>query len=212
MAYRGILRLGFHSNSTTMMIGDATATPPTYPTVPSMVEDKYTMSSHFIGLGAGMEWRRGKTRLQGFYGADAMIWLAGSKDKYTYGNALATGTTPVAVNAATTSNFGSNFTTDTYGNTARVTEMSYGKTFGIGVRGFIGCEYFIVPKISIGAEFGWGIGYSMNGTGDTDIESNNGTTVGSQKLESGKSSSLVLDTDRNVFGTANGSLRMNFHF
>ena len=212
-AYRAIVRLGMTSSSQTAMIADATqTTAPTYPNLPAMKEDKAKMGSHFIGLGAGMEMRRGKTRLQGFYGADFMFWISGSKNTYEYGNTLSTGGTPVGVGSST--NFGTNITTDTYGNAARITEWKSGSTIGIGVRGFIGAEYFIVPKISIGAEFGWGIGYSMTGASSTSMESIGGApaSVGTQVIDGTKSSSLTLDTDRNVFGTGNGSLRLNFHF
>jgi hypothetical protein len=212
-AYRAILRLGMTSNSQTAMIADATqTTPPTYPNLPTMKEDKFKAGSHFIGLGGGLEWRRGKTRLQGMYGVGGMLWIAGSSQKYEYGNALSTGATPVGVGSST--NFGSNITTDTYGNAARVTEWKSGMTFGIGVRGFVGVEYFIVPKISIGGEFGWGIGYSMVGASSTSTESIGGApaAVGTQTVEGNKSSSLMLDVDRNAFGTGNGTLRLNFHF
>ena len=73
-----------------------------------MVEDKQTVNSNFIGLGAGLEKRRGNGRLQGIYGADALIWSQGGKSKYEYGNALsASGTVVVANNGATTTDFGS---------------------------------------------------------------------------------------------------------
>lgn len=215
MAYRGILRIGMNSSKSVADIADATVTTaPTYPNLPSMKEDEMKSSSSFIGLGAGIEMRRGKTRLQGFYGADAMVWHSGAKQTYTYGNALAASGTVVTVNSGTTTNFGSNMTTDTYGNSARVLENKIGATTGFGVRGFIGCEYFILPKISVGAEFGWGFGITMTGEGSTDIESVGGSpaSVGKQTLVTGKSSALMLDVDRNAFGTGNGSLRMNFHF
>jgi hypothetical protein len=218
-AMRGIVRIGFNSMSHTAEIADATqTTAPTYPNLPSMKDDKFKAGNHFIGLGAGMEMRRGKTRLQGFYGVDAMLWVSGSSQKYTYGNALSASGTVVTANSGTSTDWsalgGNNLTTDSYGNGARVTSWKSGMTFGIGVRGFIGCEYFILPKISIGAEFGWGIGYTMTGQSTTEIESVGGAgpSVGTQTTKGGKSSSLMLDTDRNAFGTGNGSLRMNFHF
>lgn len=214
-AYRAILRIGMTSNKSVAMIADATVTTaPTYPNLPSMKEDEMKSGSNFIGIGGGMEWRRGKTRLQGFYGGDLMIWSSGSKQSYTYGNALAASGTVVTVNPGTTTNFGSNLTTDTYGNSARVLEYKAGRTTGFGVRGFIGCEYFILPKISVGAEFGWGLGIAMTGASSTEMESVGGSpaSVGTQTIEGGKSSSLMLDVDRNAFGTGNGSLRMNFHF
>jgi hypothetical protein len=219
MAYRGILRIGMTSMTYKNQIADASNTSAvTYPNLPPMKEDVFKNGSHFIGLGGGIEMRRGKTRLQGMYGVDGMLWLSGSSMKYTYGNALSTGGTPVGVSAATTTDFsamgGTNLTTDAYGNAARVTEWKSGMTFGIGVRGFIGAEYFVLPKLSIGAEFGWGIGYSMTGASSTTVESIGGSpaAVGTITTDGNKSSTLMLDTDRNVFGTGNGSLRLNLHF
>jgi hypothetical protein len=76
---------------------------------------EYNQLSMIAGL--GKEWRRGSTRLQGFYGMDALMHFdSGAK----------------------------------IGDGDR--EKS---TFGIGARGFIGCEYFVLPKISIGLEYGY---------------------------------------------------------
>ncbi|MFL5763164.1 MAG: hypothetical protein ACJ77K_04420 [Bacteroidia bacterium] len=226
-AYRVLVRLGFTSTSTKAMIGDASATGTlTYPAVPAMKEDKMKSGNTNIGIGVGKEMRRGKTRLQGVYGADAMIWMSSSKQKYEYGNALSnSATAPVAVGAGTTTNFGSNIGTDTYGNAARTTVNKSGMTFGIGVRAFIGAEYFIFPKISVGAEYGWGIGYQMTGKGKKTVESlDSGTNaVGTQDTQTSGSSKFGFDTDINngtLFGfhgsgsgsTGSGSLRVTFHF
>jgi hypothetical protein len=215
-AYRGIVRIGFSSTKQKAMISDATVTtPPTFPELPKMVEDKQTVNSNFIGLGAGLEKRRGNGRLQGIYGADLLIWSQGGKSKYEYGNALSASGTVVVANFATTTDFGSNnLTTDTYGNGARMTEAKSGRSFGVGVRAFVGCEFFIAPKISLGAEFGWGLGFQSVGSSVTTTESVGGAgpSVGVQEIESGKSSSLILDVDRNAFGTGNGALKLNFYF
>lgn len=223
-AYRAIVRLGMHSAKTTAPIVDASiTTPPVYPTVPSMKEDVWKMSSRYIGLGAGMEMRRGKTRLQGFYGADALIWLSGMKNTFEYGNALSvSATAPVGVGSstdfgATATSTGSNLAgvTDTYLNPARITEDKKGSTFGFGVRGFIGAEYFIFPKISIGAEYGWGIGLSKTGATSQTKESIGGTpaSVGTQTTETKKSGSFGLDTDINGgAGTGTASLKITLHF
>lgn len=212
MAYRGILRIGVTSTSNRQFVADDNVTTaPTFPTPNQQVEDKYKRSSNFIGLGAGLEWRRGKTRLQGFYGADAMFWMSGAKDSYTYGNDYsATNTNP------TTYNFGSNQNPAYSNYGGRVISEKTGTQIGFGVRGFIGAEYFIVPKISIGAEFGWGFGFSQTGEGRAVVESQNPTTPGGGEdidyTTTGKQGGLMLDTDRNAFGTGNGSLRLNFHF
>src|ERR1700739_3877599 len=84
-AYRGIVRIGFDNKGTSANIAAVTTgAPPTFPATSPMVTDKKSYSSNFIGLGGGIEMRKGKTRLQGYYGADAMIWFSGAHDKYTY--------------------------------------------------------------------------------------------------------------------------------
>lgn len=121
-AYRASIRLGFGSNTQKAQIADATVTTaPTYPALPSYKEDKFKSSNTNIGLAVGLEKRRGKTRLQGIYGAEFGLGIATSGQKYTYGNDLnPNGTPPVTV--ANSTNFGTNITTDTYGNAARVTK------------------------------------------------------------------------------------------
>lgn len=223
-AYRVLVRIGFTNETTKAMIADATVTTaPVYPAVPSMVEDKFKVRNTKIAVGLGKEFRRGKTRLQGYYGADAMIWIASGKTLYDYGNALST--SPAVGVAGNSTNFGSNLVNDSYGNAARVTETKSGMTFGLGVRGFIGAEYFIFPKISIGAEYGWGIGFQTTGKGKTTVESIGGTTpaVGSIETETSGSSKFGFDTDMNnntIFGwngsgtgvNGSGSMRVTFHF
>jgi hypothetical protein len=209
MAYRAGIRIGMSSNKGAGMVGDdAVTTAPVYPALPQTVEDTWKMSSTNIGLTGGIEMRRAFGRLQGFYGGELGIALGSSKSTYTYGNSV------VPANGfPTTSNFGSNITTDTYGNTARVTESKGGSFFGFGLRGFIGAEYFVLPRIAVGGEFGWGLMFGSNGASSTTIESTDGTTSGTQTIEGTKSSGFGLDTDNmnSVFGPA-ASLRMTFHF
>lgn len=218
-AYRAILRIGLNSWTDVQKTAQPVSTPPTYPTLPTMVDDKAKASNTFIGLGAGYEMRRGKTRLQGYYGADAMFWMSSSKKKYTYGNATLSpsGTPPVTVGDSHNWNgdavFGDNITTDPYGNAARVTEWKSGSTIGFGVRGFVGAEYFIFPKISIAGEFGWGIGITTGAKTSTTTESISGTNTSAITVEGGKSGgSFRIDTDQNKFGTGTGTLRLNLHF
>lgn len=218
-AYRASVRLGFDNTSTKTMTADrAATTAATFPDLPAMVENKHSRSNTNIGISVGIEKRRGKTRLQGVYGAEAGIFMGSNKDKYTYGNALvAGGTTPVGVSATGDAmNGGANVgMNDTYGNAARVTLRKSGTSLSIGVRGFVGAEYFVAPKISIGGEFGWGIGFGMSGKSKTTTESIGGATpaVGEQTVEGAKSSTFMLDTDNmNTFFGPSGTLRLNLHF
>ena len=68
----------------------------------------------------GKEWRKGTTRLQGYYGVDGLVGLVSPAKKQ----------------------FG----------------------FGIGAQGFAGVEYFIFPKVALGAQYTYGVGleYASN--------------------------------------------------
>lgn len=209
MAYRASVRIGFGSTGMSGMVTQTGAAAPTYPALGTTVEDTYKSGYSNIGLAGGIEYRKGSGRLVGFYGGELGIMFASSSESYSYGNAVvaADGTIPA------TTDFGSNLTTDTYGNSARVLSSKGGATFGLGIRGFIGAEYFILPKMSLGGEFGWGIGFMSQGASSYETESTDGSTVGTQVIEGTGTSTFGLDTDMNntVFGPA-GSLRLTFHF
>lgn len=210
MAYRGTLRLGFTSAGNVVLVAEEGATAPTYPEVPSLVENKMKMSSTNIALAGGIEWRKGEGRLQGIYGGEVGIGLSSAKTSYEYGNEI---DPAVGVNTSR-DDFGTgNITSDTYFNNARVLETSSGASFGIGVRGFVGAEYFVLPKVSLGGEFGWGIVFSTSGSSKVTLESTDGSIVGEQELEGSKSSSFGVDTDNvnTLFGPA-GALRVAFYF
>lgn len=210
MAYRATVRIGLTSGSDVVLVAEEGATPPTYPDLPSLVENKMRMSSTNVGVAAGIEWRKGQGRLQGIYGGEFGIGITSSSTRYEYGNEI---DPAVGVNGFR-DDFGTgNITTDTYGNTARVLEMKSGATFGVGARGFIGAEYFLLPKLSLGGEFGWGLVFTTSGSSKELRESTNGTIVGEQEVEGSKSSSFGVDTDNNntLFGPA-GVLRVSFYF
>ena len=104
-----------------------------------------------LKLGYGHEYRRGHNRLQGFYGYEAMIGLfRGNSNnpnqywsyEFDYEEMWQAGMGDYFQNRTT-----------------------YGMGFSIGGRAFIGVEYFAAPKISLGAEFGWGFGLEMQGRG-----------------------------------------------
>lgn len=228
-AYRAGIRLGFGNKKWANEIGvplSSTATPATYPNLDPTTEDTYKWSYNNIVLTGGLEMRRGKTRLQGYYGGEVLIGFGGVKDTWEYGNALSSGTAPdptITVGSDDTDwgamGMTSNYMTDPSGTNARLLEQKV-STMMIGLRGFIGVEYFILPKISIGAEYGWGFGMTSEKT-TRSMESNQlvGTAfaVGSFDTET-KVSGMAIDTDindmTNPAGTlgATGSLNIIFHF
>ena len=122
-AYRVVANLGFGSNNLTNGDINGNGTP-----------EFATYKSSTINLSAGLgkEWRRGSTRLQGFYGADALVGF--SSTKWTETNII-----------------GPN---DSY---------STGTSINFGVTGFIGAEYFLFPKMSVGAQYNYGLQIKSNG-------------------------------------------------
>lgn len=172
-AYRAGVRLGFSTESN----------PPLSPT---SIDDKVTVTSSNIGLSLGKEFRKGKTRLQGFYGAEAGLNLSSTSTTNKYGTAISASNSP------------------------RVTEFKGGMGFDVGVRGFIGAEYFIIPKVAIGGEFGWSVGLSTTGESETTREV---FSAAATTTKVAGSSSLCFDNDHqnSIFGPS-GTIRLTLHF
>jgi len=230
MAYRASLRIGFGSNTDKVMVADRSvdpSAPSTWPALGAEVENKGKWSSMNVGLAVGLEKRRGFGRLQGYYGAELGFNLMSNGSKYEYGNALTASNSAVNVDITgadamgTGSNYVAGGDVDGTGaaNDYRVTETKSGLGFGIGLRGFIGAEYFVLPRLSIGGEFGWGLAFMSQGASSTTYETEGTTATGTieqietRTMEGSKSSSFGVDTETNtsMFGAA-GSLRMVFHF
>jgi hypothetical protein len=162
-----------------------------------------SLTSNNIVLGAGIQKWRGKGRLKGYYGAEAMIGLGGATDtSYTYLKDL-------------------DATID-QGAGPQVTKYNSGSVFGIGVNGFIGVEYFFAPKMSLSAEYTWGIAFSSQGSDEIEYsvaENPSGTPVVSDKsTELGKESSFNVGVGNTVTpnvnnsGSGSGSIVLSFYF
>lgn len=127
------------------------------------VEDGAKFNGAYYSIAVGMEFRRGKERIQGYYGADLVFGKSKEKFDFTYGNAV------TEANQSPSRNFnvagtpysvaiGANPPTavvaaadPTYFTTSYITE-SFRKAVEIGVAGRVGVEYFVVPKLSFGGE------------------------------------------------------------
>jgi hypothetical protein len=147
--------------------------------------DEVKASGTNIGLAGGIEKRRGTTRLQGYYGAMAMLTYESSKLSTSY----------VKPNPVVSS------------------EISSGGTLGFGVRGFIGVEYFVLPKISIAGEFGWGLMFSNASAGSSTVKVENLDGTETTTTTDGESGSAFgIDTDNAAFGMSPAAVMINFHF
>ena len=169
-AYRFRVNLSLGSQSqTNLTVKDGQADPT------NTVEDKFTAKSTSIDLMVGKEFRKGSTRLQGFYGYQAMLGISGSSNKYSYGNDYS------AANPAPTSkDWGSNIN-----GANREISNKRGKTITLGVGGFAGVEYFLMPQMSIGGEFNYALGVGTTGKGSVESESWDGAAVQSTETETG---------------------------
>ena len=167
------------------------------------VEDEFVNSNFNVQLGGGMEWRRGKGRLMGVYGAEALVGLSTSSESYTYGNAITAG------NQAPTST--TNFSTGNSAPTSsRIISRTNPNSFNITALGFAGVEYFFAPQISIGAEFTLGLRYT--GTNRSEVvreewEANSGSVINVSDVNSDILTNFGIAT-----GVWGGSINLMFHF
>ncbi len=118
-----------------------------------MVLDTRNIDQGHYTLALGYEMRRGKGRIQGYYGLDLILRLQQSTGYfYSYGNGYSN------ANVIPTSyDWGTNLNAN-----QRVLDDGSTTTFGVGLRAFVGVEYFVAPKLSLGVEFGWGL--ALNST------------------------------------------------
>ncbi len=121
------------------------------PLAPQFVNDEVTTKLNLVHLGVGLEKRRGNSRVQGKYGGEVVFGYNKTNISYNYGNSI-------------TNQYN---TPETYNNiylngSERVINDYVDKGLYLGLRGFLGVEYFIGPKISIGGEFGYSVVYQWS--------------------------------------------------
>jgi hypothetical protein len=119
------------------------------------VQDLNKFKNSTYSIAAGIEFRKGENRIQGYLGADVLFGLEKQHYQFSYGNALtdvnqnptrtAYNNTPGGFpNAPDIANVG-------YWSTTFATE-SYMCSVLAGVAGRVGVEYFVVPQLSFGGE------------------------------------------------------------
>jgi len=120
------------------------------PLAPQFVEDVVTATSNQLHLGVGIEKLRGKSRVQGKYGAELVFGYEKYTTAYNYGNSI----TNEFNRPATYNNI--------YNGAERILNDYLDKGLYVGIRGFLGAEFFIGPKISLGGEFGYSFIYQWS--------------------------------------------------
>jgi hypothetical protein len=200
-AYRAGVRVGFLNSGITNHVIPKSGDPAKY------VDDKVSQTDINVMLLLGKEFRRGKGRVQGKYGAEATLVFSTSKASFTYGNGFETTyTTPVSTTwtvarAQTPAYSGQGAAS------SRPLSQNFGTNFGIGARAFVGIEYFMLPKLSIGGEFGYGLGIVALGKTSVSTESWTGTESKTTDLNLVGGHQFVLDNDN-----LDGSIMILFYF
>ncbi len=208
------------------------------------VDDEMAFSRTNILLVGGLEKRRGYGRLQGFYGAELGFGLNSGANDYTYGNDFSG---DYEVEHSSINNFNSLLNGNNAGNPTlhdpnstntgdpdniRRLRTEFRGSFTVGVRAFIGVEYFFAPKMSVGAEYGWGYAFTSGGKNiyadERFYNGQDGPTAVVEEYEvDGKDNSSVVGVDNNgstnqpfsnlsggstALAGGSGSIILLFHF
>jgi hypothetical protein len=190
-AYRLVVNVGLISDKTTTTSNNNPIPPAPAPLALITRDSIVSVSAFDIQLGFGKEWRRGKSRLQGFYGADALVGFNNGAKTTTEVNQVVTPAAPQPIvkrNSKQT--------------------IDNGSIFNFGLNGFVGAEYFIFPKMSLGAQYNWGVNLAFQGSGKTTINSStNGVAVPEVEIENAGKNTKI-----NLGGVGVTSINLTVHF
>lgn len=165
-------------------------------------EDKVIDKAHVMNNGMsfslGGEYRKGSRRVQGVFGAGILFAYSNNKTNYTWGNEM----TLVNQNPTSAFDYTSGYRT--------LEKFGYGTTLYLGVTGSAGVEWFVAPKISLGAEVNLTAYYVF---GAKEYVKSEGYNASLNQIET--RTDLVSPGNRAfIFGTESfgGALSMNFYF
>lgn len=114
--------------------------------------DQSKMSRNGASLMVGAEYRRGKRRVQGVFGMGLLFGLRNTKASYTYGNAL------TSLNQHPETAF-----TNVWSGAYRLDKQRTASDIFVGAMGSAGVEWFVAPKVSLGAEVNLSLYYIFGG-------------------------------------------------
>lgn len=177
------------------------------PLAPEFAEDEYTRGVSNFAIGAGLEKRKGNGRLQGIYGAELFVGFLSENRTVSYGNAMnADFTSPNSFN------FFGNINNLGGVNYSRTTESNLGNTFYAGARGYVGVEYFVAPRISIGGEVGYSFAFAYNGEASRTDETFDPGSLSAVKVETKLKRNNNLSTFGLGLDNLNAGLNLFFYF
>ena len=168
LAIRGALNLYYNNSITNAMVNNDLSTNPD-----DFLYDRATLSQSGLLVAAGLEMRRGSSRVQGVYGAEVYYGsLGGLKTQFDYANDITQSN-----QEPTSTNWWNSTMLPPPSLGYRIKEQKLESQSQVGLRLFAGVEYFIAPKVSLGGEFYWGVGYSWSARETLTFESYNPLTT-----------------------------------
>lgn len=167
------------------------------------VVDVQNVMKKDVDLFAGYEFRRGRGRVQGFYGGEVGFGYGGGKTTYDYGNPM----TELNQNPATT-----NFAGNIPAAGGRVTETKAGTALRASIGGFVGVEYFFAPQMSVGGEFNLAFVYRTLGQAENTVESFDAASNRIQTIKTRSRTASDVAGLTGVTTNATGSIFLMFHF
>lgn len=181
-AYRFLASVGFMNTKTDTLVPKQGST-----NTNEQVADETVDSKTSTLLGFGIQKWFGKSRVRGYYGGEAGFTLKTAKTKYDFGNELGAQN---PVNERTILN-------------------KQGTTFGIGMRGFLGVEVYVAPRISLSAEYGYSpLVITTTKANEIKSEKWDGSSVVTETSSTkGKVNTVASATDNH-----NGSISLLFYF
>jgi hypothetical protein len=200
-AYRLSIALNHNSSDGKNLVHDVNSNDPF-----KNVTDTKNFNSTDILFRCGLEKRRGAGRLQGIYGLEALVGFNADNSKNTYGNQITVINPSVPF---TVWNYGNAYPAYIANGSSRTLTSKSGNTIHLGVGGFIGVEYFIAPKISMGGELGYFISFSKTAKGTSTNENYDFTTNTVNK----NTNDLYSSPDTFSFGTVpHGNINLILYF
>lgn len=164
------------------------------------VADYTSSKERGLSLMAGVEYRVGKKRIQGVFGGGLLLGVKSNVVKYSYGNQMTDiNQHPTVANNSVWA-----------GNYRTLKEFSDVPNFYAGLVGTAGVEFFVAPKVALGAEVSLVAAYNINQQRYTLSEGyNTSTEIIETKtdLVSPRTGSFNLET-KNL----GGSLYLAFYF
>ncbi len=209
MAYRASLRLNILTETYRSFSPEFSVDPTN-----TTVQDDYTRTFTNVYASLGIEKRKGKTRIQGFYGVEGILGFGTENHSFDYGNDIdQSNTTPERSEYTILFQDSPLELTNLNEEGSFITEYKQGTTFSLGGRAFLGAEIFLFPKWSVGFEYGFSAAFFF--TGNASITSEQWTTpVGGTSeqyvttvVDEGGFSQFRIDNDN-----SGGALFMTFYF